>query len=354
MRMKYFRLLTRKSGRLKMLLTEHFCKNQVPCVCLYVSSYLCSKKKKENGYEQVDQERYTNLVRSVTSFKTSPRTPETLFEEDDLMYGPVSKFKSPVTDAETKIPKNWVPLINSNKRTLPPNSDPKCLLKIGLKRHKVPSVTNVLQQTMSSEQAFYLERWKQRMILELGNDGFAEYTKNLFLQGKLFHAALESVFLSDQIPLKEQERDSTVSGYLASVQHVLRDISGVKALESAVHHETLHYSGLVDCVAEYRSQLCVIEWKTSERSKPYLQNTFDNPLQVAAYTGAINHDANYDFQVNCGLIVVAYKDGSSAHPHFMDLDLCSRYWNKWLLRLEEYTKKEKNKNISETSQTSPL
>nr|XP_025038158.1 mitochondrial genome maintenance exonuclease 1 isoform X2 [Pelodiscus sinensis] len=290
LRMKYFRLLTRKSGRLKMLLTEHFCKNQVPCVCLYVSSYLCSKKKKENGYEQVDQERYTNLVRSVTSFKTSPRTPETLFEEDDLMYGP----------------------------------------------------------------AFYLERWKQRMILELGNDGFAEYTKNLFLQGKLFHAALESVFLSDQIPLKEQERDSTVSGYLASVQHVLRDISGVKALESAVHHETLHYSGLVDCVAEYRSQLCVIEWKTSERSKPYLQNTFDNPLQVAAYTGAINHDANYDFQVNCGLIVVAYKDGSSAHPHFMDLDLCSRYWNKWLLRLEEYTKKEKNKNISETSQTSPL
>lgn len=80
----------------------------------------------------------------------------------------------------------------------------------------------------------------------------------------------------------------------------------------------------------------MIDWKTSEKPKPSLKNTFDNPLQVAAYIGAINHDASYDFQVSCGLIVVAYKNGSPAHPHFMDPDLCTQYWNQWLLRLEEY------------------
>uniref|UniRef100_A0A8C8S618 Mitochondrial genome maintenance exonuclease 1 n=1 Tax=Pelusios castaneus TaxID=367368 RepID=A0A8C8S618_9SAUR len=339
--MKSLQLLTRKSGRLKMLLTEHFCKKQVPCVCFCTSSYVCTKKKKENGYEQVDQEKYMNLVRSVTSFKASPRTQETLSEEDKLIHGPVDKCKPPVKD----VPKNLVPLLNSSKRTLPPHSDPKLPLKISLQRNRLPSVTGVLQQTMPLEQAFLLERWKQRMILELGKDGFAEYTKNLFHQGNLFHSALESVFLSEESTLKEQEKVTAVSGYLASVQHVLRHISGVKALESAVHHETLQYMGLVDCVAEYRGQLCVIDWKTSEKSKPSLRDTYDNPLQIAAYAGAINHDANYDFQINCGLIVVAYKDGSPAHPHFMDSALCSQYWSKWLLRLEEYKEKDKNNTI---------
>nr|KAF6358616.1 mitochondrial genome maintenance exonuclease 1 [Pipistrellus kuhlii] len=221
------------------------------------SSYLCGRKKKVNPYEEVNQEKYSELVQSVLSFRGPAQTPESLFEEDSLLYGPVSKY--------------------------------------------------------------------------------------LFLQGKQFHEALESI-LSPQGNLKEGD-ENRESGYIESIQHILKDVSGVQALESAVQHETLKYVGLLDCVAEYQGNLCVIDWKTSEKPKPLIRNTFDNPLQVVAYMGAINHDANYSFQVRCGLIVVAYKDGSPAHPHFMDTELCSQYWAKWLLRLEEYTKKEKNQNI---------
>lgn len=155
---------------------------------------------------------------------------------------------------------------------------------------------------------------------------------------------MESI-LSPQEALKERDENLLKSGYIESVQHILKDVSGVRALESAVQHETLNYIGLLDCVAEYQGKLCVIDWKTSEKPKPFIQSTFDNPLQVVAYMGAMNHDTNYSFQVQCGLIVVAYKDGSPAHPHFMDAELCSRYWAKWLLRLEEYTEKKKNQNI---------
>ncbi|XP_026701957.1 mitochondrial genome maintenance exonuclease 1 [Athene cunicularia] len=334
-RMKFLQLLTRKPRKLEMLFQVPFCQKQFPCMCLATSACLYSKKKKVNSYEQVDQEKYKNLVYSVTSYKTSAQTPETIFEEDNLLYGPPSKHGPPIK-AETKTPKNSVPLINPNKRIPLLNSDSDVPRKIALQKNKMPSVTRILQQTLSPQQAFYLERWKQKMIMELGNDGFEEYTKNLFLQGELFHAALESIFLPEEMAAKEQREDVAISGYLSSVQHVLEDVSEVQALESAVQHETLQYLGLVDCVAKYRGQLCVIDWKTSEKPKPTLKSTFDNPLQVAAYIGAINHDANYDFQVSCGLIVVAYKDGSPAHPHFMDPDLCSRYWNKWLLRLEEY------------------
>ncbi|NXG74967.1 MGME1 exonuclease, partial [Baryphthengus martii] len=333
--MKFLRLLPRKPGTLEMLFQIPFCQKQFPYMCLATSTCLYGKKKKVNSYEQVDQEKYKNLVYSVTSYKTSAQTPETILEEDNFLYGPPDKHRSPVK-AETKTPQNWVPLINPNKKITPLDSDSNLPLKIALQKTKMPSVTRILQQTISPQQAFYLERWKQKMILELGKDGFEEYTKNLFLQGELFHSALESVFLSEERTTKEQREDVAISGYLSSVQHVLKDISAVKALESAVQHETLQYLGLVDCVANYRGQLCVIDWKTSEKPKPSLKDTFDNPLQVAAYIGAINHDANYDFQVRCGLIVVAYKNGSPAHPHFMDPDLCSQYWEKWLLRLEEY------------------
>nr|5ZYV_A Chain A, Mitochondrial genome maintenance exonuclease 1 [Homo sapiens] len=245
---------------------------------------------------------------------------------------------------DRRVPQNWFPIFNPERSDKPNASDPSVPLKIPLQRNVIPSVTRVLQQTMTKQQVFLLERWKQRMILELGEDGFKEYTSNVFLQGKRFQEALESI-LSPQETLKERDENLLKSGYIESVQHILKDVSGVRALESAVQHETLNYIGLLDCVAEYQGKLCVIDWKTSEKPKPFIQSTFDNPLQVVAYMGAMNHDTNYSFQVQCGLIVVAYKDGSPAHPHFMDAELCSQYWTKWLLRLEEYTEKKKNQNI---------
>ncbi|XP_048204708.1 mitochondrial genome maintenance exonuclease 1 [Perognathus longimembris pacificus] len=315
-----------------------------PFVGFSTSSYSYVRKKK-NPYEEVDQAKYSRLVKSVLSFggQAQAQTPESLLEEDALLYGPVIRHNPPKPN-EAKVPQNWFPLFNTERSKKPHKSDSSIPLKIPLQKKAVPSVTHVLQQTMASEQIFVLERWKKRMILELGEDGFAEYTSNNFLQGKQFHEALESI-LSPQGNLQEKDENLLQCGYIESVQHILKDVSGVLALESAVQHETLKYVGLLDCVAEYQGKLCVIDWKTSEKPKPFIRNTYDNPLQVVAYMGAINHDANYSFQVQCGLIVVAYKDGSPAHPHFMDAELCSQYWVKWLLRLEEYAEKEMNQTI---------
>ncbi|XP_002747515.1 mitochondrial genome maintenance exonuclease 1 isoform X1 [Callithrix jacchus] len=339
MKMKIFQTICRQLRS-----SKGFSVESTALVAFSTSSYSCGRKKKVNPYEEVDQEKYSNLVQSVLSSRGLAHTPESLLEKDALLYGPVVRHKPPRQDEGTRMPQNWFPIFNPERNDKSNASDPSVPLKIPLQRNLIPSVTRVLQQTMTKQQVFWLERWKQRMILELGEDGFKEYTSNIFLQGKRFHEALESI-LSPQDTLKERDENLLKSGYIESVQHILKDVSGVRALESAVQHETLNYIGLLDCVAEYQGKLCVIDWKTSEKPKPLLRNTFDNPLQVVAYMGAMNHDTNYSFQVQCGLIVVAYKDGSPAHPHFMDEELCSQYWAKWLLRLEEYTEKKKNQNI---------
>lgn len=42
----------------------------------------------------------------------------------------------------------------------------------------------------------------------------------------------------------------------------------------------------------------VIEWKTSQRTKGTLEEAYDDPVQIAAYVGALNADDKYQFEVN--------------------------------------------------------
>ena len=46
-----------------------------------------------------------------------------------------------------------------------------------------------------------------------------------------------------------------------------------------------------------RDQLHVIDWKTSIKPKPTLDDLYDYPLQTVAYAGAINNDSRYPFKV---------------------------------------------------------
>ncbi|KAG5831472.1 hypothetical protein ANANG_G00304070 [Anguilla anguilla] len=296
------------TGRFSLVAT-----GSVSCIS---TSCLSNARKKTSQYSSVDTEKYSSLVKSVVSLRISSQTPASLEEEDGHIYGPVVKSKP----ATKRSPKTPFPLVNS--RTISDRIDLmseaergppiRIALQRGAGRSTTPSVTRILQQTMPPDQAFYLERWKKRMIAELGEEGFKEYTLNIFRQGKQFHTALETILMAGEVPAEDAEASEAVEGYLESIQHVLQDISDVRAIESAVQHQSLGYLGL----------------------------HIRQPLQVAAYIGALNNDDNYKYQVERGLIVVAYKDGTPAHPHAMTSDLCQDYWTKWLLRLEEFVEKK--------------
>lgn len=162
---------------------DRFSVKPSPPVSFSTSSYLCSQKKK-NSYEAVDQAKYSRLVRSVLS-RGPVQTPESLFKEDDVLYGPVSKWKVP--ESQARVPQHWFPIFNEERKVKPHTNGSSSPLKIPLRRNVIPSVTRILQQTMPPEQSFFLERWKQRMVLELGEDGFAEYTSsNSFTSGYMW------------------------------------------------------------------------------------------------------------------------------------------------------------------------
>ncbi|XP_072247340.1 mitochondrial genome maintenance exonuclease 1 [Leuresthes tenuis] len=321
------------------------------CHCL-------TSPKRHSPYSSVDSERYSSLVKSVMSSRVSSQTPETLQVEDEHIYGPVVKAQMP-TQTQKRVPKTLHPFLSSEwtlETEEPESGTPvRILLNRGQGRSFVPSVTRVLQQTLSPEQIFYLERWKRRMISELGEEGFKSYSQNLFRQGKLFHSAVEDILtsgatLANSNPSETPEYAPEVQGYMESISSILEDVRAVRAIESTVQHGPLNYLGIVDCVARYRGVLCVIDWKTSEKPKPFLGNTYDNPVQVAAYAGALNNDENYKYQVENGLIVVAYKDGSPAHAHQLNSELMSEYWKTWLLRLEDFTEQRSSHASSPSSE----
>lgn len=198
-----------------------------------------------------------------------------------------------------------------------------------------PSVSTILQQTMPLKSVQALEKWKVRLVEQLGMEGFQNYQAELLRVGRTLHQAIER-FLSRK-SLDEFQVDDSIVGYWRSLQTVLSDVSNVVLQEQPVEHPFLFYRGVLDCVANYRGVPMLIEWKTSQRPKPSVEDTFDNPLQAAAYVGALNFTEKLNFQVTNVAIVVAYSSGAPADVHLLDDKLTADYWDKWLMRFSKFS-----------------
>ena len=94
----------------------------------------------------------------------------------------------------------------------------------------------------------------------------------------------------------------------------------------------------MDCVAVINNTLTLIDWKTSEKVKSSSRALYDNPLQVAAYVGAINHDERYSSlgNITSGAVVVVYNSGYPAMTHIFSQDQLGHYWKLWCQRLHQY------------------
>lgn len=223
--------------------------------------------------------------------------------------------------------------ITSSKQELPMQSTE--ILSVSgrddLETMKFPSVTKILSQTMSPESKLALEAWKERMIKKLGQEGFETHQKALLEDGASFHSCIAHNLLG-----KEYEVPSRIEPVFQSIRCVLGDVHDVKAIETHVAHMKLRYKGVVDCIASYRDEKYLIDWKKSDRKKLNLKETYDAPVQLAAYIGAINASNLYPFVIKRGLLVIAYTCGTPATIHEVSNNTLQQYWTAWLRRLQKY------------------
>ncbi|KAK8782939.1 hypothetical protein V5799_015716 [Amblyomma americanum] len=168
----------------------------------------------------------------------------------------------------------------------------------------------------------------------MGEEGFKNYQESILRQGKSLHSNIHNML--NGTPKDEIIVQPENEGHWRSLEFFWPDISKVAHLESAVCHPHLQYRGIVDCIAVCRNELVLIDWKTSKKPKPRLSDTYDSPLQVAAYMGALNYDESYKIQVREAMIVIAYEDGSPCQVHHLGPTVCQAHWQRWLQRLRTY------------------
>ncbi|XP_050523451.1 mitochondrial genome maintenance exonuclease 1 isoform X3 [Daktulosphaira vitifoliae] len=204
---------------------------------------------------------------------------------------------------------------------------------------KFPSVTNVLNATMPEKSKIALEKWKKSMIDKLGEEEFNKYTQEQMMMGTELHKRIRSHFMGDKDFVYNY---TEVEKCWKSLESVLQNISKPVVVENMVVHKDLAYKGVVDCIAFHNDTPVVIEWKKSSKPKRSLNYTYDAPIQLAAYIGAVNNDPSYNFKVEEGLVVIAYCNGLPANVFKLTNDKCLKYWSFWIQRLNEFKKSHVN------------
>ncbi|XP_055597993.1 mitochondrial genome maintenance exonuclease 1-like [Uranotaenia lowii] len=202
-------------------------------------------------------------------------------------------------------------------------------------RYKLPSVSKILTATMPESSRQALLRWKASKVALLGEEGFEQFQKEIFERGKNFHSCLES-WLAEQEPA-EADINKADKLWTSIGSHLGRIGRPASLIEQRLSHPFLHYTGVVDCVTIIDNRLHIIEWKTSESQKPSLAATYDAPVQLCAYLGALRADPEFSkLDIVKGAVLVAYTDGQPAHAHGITGSQLKKYWNVWLQRLQEY------------------
>lgn len=118
--------------------------------------------------------------------------------------------------------------------------------------------------------------WRKRV----GAEEATRISTRAASRGTRLHSLCEAFLRSERC-----EPDFFDQELFGSIKPFLQEIDNIHALETPLYSDFLEAAGTVDCIAEFRGKLCVIDFKTSSRVKDRedIHNYF---MQTAAYAVA--------------------------------------------------------------------
>lgn len=194
---------------------------------------------------------------------------------------------------------------------------------------KLPSVTTILDITKTQEKKQVLENWRKRV----GHANAAEITKQAAGRGTKIHTFLENYMKNDQIDQPDSHPQSIESYKMANqiIRCGLKHVTEYYGSEVSLYYPEL-YAGTTDCVALYKGELAVIDFKQTNRPKKS-EWVDDYRLQLCAYISS--HNILYNTEISRGIVMMC--SGQLDYQQFeITPDIIEKYTNMWWERVYQY------------------
>lgn len=150
----------------------------------------------------------------------------------------------------------------------------------GVRYYKIPDDEELLKLvSITSVISHYNKEFFANWRKKVGEDQANRITKAATNRGTDFHTLTEFF-------LKNEECSTDVlpiSKFLFQIaKSELKNLNKIYGLEKALYSKELGVAGTVDCIAEYKNELAIVDFKTSKKAKPrdWIDGYF---VQCAAY-----------------------------------------------------------------------
>ena len=136
--------------------------------------------------------------------------------------------------------------------------------------NKYPSITTVL----SDRNKEGIVKWRE----SVGNDVANQAMRQAASRGTAVHTLIENYLNNEEL----SKQDVLPVALFVTMKSELDNINNIRIQEGGLYSDRLGVAGRVDCIAEYKGKISVIDFKTStkEKKEEWVENYF---IQGSAY-----------------------------------------------------------------------